>query len=64
MINRVCICLLFLTMTQLASAQVSGTVYSEYNNNGSRQTTSAFTEPGAQGVIVTGYGQNSTLYGP
>jgi SdrD B-like domain/Secretion system C-terminal sorting domain len=48
-------------LSNLASAQISGTVYRDYNGNGTRQNTAPYIEPGVQGVIVTAYNANDAV---
>lgn len=36
-------------------AQISGTVFRDYNNNGTRETIAAYTEPMVPGIIVNAY---------
>jgi len=44
--------------------QVSGTVFYDFNSDGSQQTSGSYTEPGYPGVIITGFGADGTTYGP
>ena len=45
-------------------AQVTGSVFRDYNANGVKDNSSTFNEPGFGGVTITGYGADGTNYGP
>ena len=45
-------------------AQVSGTVYFDFNTSGARENMATYDEPGYAGLTVTGYGADGTVYGP
>ena len=47
--------LVMLCLFSTVKAQVSGIVFRDYNGNGSRQSGAGYTEPLAQGVVVTAY---------
>jgi hypothetical protein len=53
--------ILLLHLTTLINAQISGTVFRDYNGNGTRQSGAGYTEPGAGGVIVKAYNANDLL---
>lgn len=54
--------LLGLLATHVGFAQVSGIVFRDYNNNGTRQnSTGTFIEPGVKGVIVNAYNASEQL---
>jgi hypothetical protein len=53
-------CMALLCCTTMLQAQVTGAVYRDYNNNGSRQTTNPI-EPLANGVIVNAYNSSDAL---
>lgn len=42
-------------------SQLSGIVFRDYNSNGTRQTTTAYTEPLEQGVIINAYNASDIL---
>ncbi len=46
---------LFLLLTQAANAQVSGTVFRDFNANGIKDNSATFNEPFVAGVTVTAY---------
>lgn len=52
------ICFASITMLH---AQISGTVYRDFNGNGVRQTAAPNNEPGVPGVIVNAYDASNTL---
>jgi hypothetical protein len=60
--KKITLLLLFLTgfTTQLFS-QISGIVYRDYNNNGSRQSTYPSIEPGVPGVLIKAYNASNVL---
>ena len=47
--------LVMLCLFSTVKAQVSGIVFRDYNGNGTRQSGAGYTEPLAQGVVVTAY---------
>ncbi|MBK7433394.1 MAG: hypothetical protein IPI66_05410 [Chitinophagaceae bacterium] len=46
---------LLLLFTGVVNAQITGTVYRDYNGNGTRETVAPTIEPGVPGVVVTAY---------
>ena len=52
---------LCLAISASTQAQISGTVYRDYNGNGSRQTVAPTIEPGVGGVVVNAYNSGDAL---
>lgn len=52
---------LLLLLNAAAYSQLSGIVFRDYNYNGTRQTTTAYTEPLEEGVIVNAYNISDVL---
>jgi len=53
---KLSICILtVLFAAKVSDAQITGTVYRDYNGNGTRETTTPTNEPGVPGVVVTAY---------
>lgn len=48
---------------QYASAQVTGTVFRDYNGNGTRQSGAGYTEPGVSGIIIKAFNASDVLLG-
>ncbi|MDO9155468.1 MAG: hypothetical protein Q7U17_01260, partial [Sediminibacterium sp.] len=46
-----------------SNAQVSGTVYRDFNANGAKNNTASYNEPGAVGVTIKAYDNAGTLLG-
>ena len=44
-----------------SGAQISGTVYRDYNGNGTRGTVIPSVEPGVEGILVKAYDINNNL---
>ena len=42
---------------------INGTVFRDYNANGTRQVSTSFNEPGVQGVVITAYDANNVVQG-
>ena len=53
----------FLHFSNTASAQVSGTVFIDYNANGTKETTALFSEPAAAGITVKAYNNTGVQTG-
>ena len=54
--RKLSICILTtLFAAKVGHAQIAGTVYRDYNGNGTRETIAPANEPGVPGVIVTAY---------
>lgn len=51
-------------VTWAIQAQVSGTIFQDFNANGMKENTASFNEVGFGGVSITGYGADGTVYGP
>ena len=45
-------------------AQISGTVFKDFNANGIKDNTASFNEIGLGGITVYAYGESGTVYGP
>ena len=43
---------------------VTGIVYSDFNSNGIKDNTADYNEIGYEGITITGYGADGTIYGP
>ncbi|MGB1204532.1 MAG: SdrD B-like domain-containing protein [Chitinophagales bacterium] len=54
------ICLTYTTI----SAQVSGTVFKDFNANGIKDNAASFNEVGIAGITINAYGASGTVYGP
>lgn len=59
--RRIIIALLLLLQIQTTFAQVSGTVFKDFNFNGTQQTSGFPTEPGMYGVTVRAYNSANVL---
>ncbi|MEN9598429.1 MAG: hypothetical protein RL596_740 [Bacteroidota bacterium] len=60
------LCLLacsFFAIVQLANAQVSGTVFRDFNASGAKENTASYNEPGIAGITVTAYNAAGTALG-
>ncbi|MBL0199863.1 MAG: carboxypeptidase regulatory-like domain-containing protein [Chitinophagaceae bacterium] len=53
--------ILCIILTCTTHAQISGTVFRDYNGNGTRQSGAGYTEPGAGGVIIRAYNSSDLL---
>ena len=53
--NRVFAVFCFFFISQTVHAQVSGTVFRDFNSNGTQQATTIFTEPGVEGITVKAF---------
>lgn len=47
----------------ITNAQVSGTVYRDFNANGAKNNTASYNEPGAAGITIKAYDNAGTLLG-
>lgn len=63
-VSTVLLYILQLFSTADLGAQVSGTVYYDFNTTGVRENLATYDEPGYAGMTVTGYGADGTVYGP
>jgi hypothetical protein len=61
---RAVICFSFIISTLTASAQLSGTVFKDFNHNGTQQTSGFPTEPGVYGITIRAYNSANTQIGP
>lgn len=52
-----------LGIVAIANAQVSGTVYRDFNANGAKNNTASYNEPGAPGITIKAYDNAGTLLG-
>jgi trimeric autotransporter adhesin len=59
-LSLVIVCLGFVLSATVASAQVSGTVFRDFNGNGTKDNTTTFNESGAPNIIVTAYNTAGT----
>jgi hypothetical protein len=60
------LCLLacsFFAIVQIAKAQVSGTVFRDFNASGAKENTASYNEPGVYGVTVNAYDAAGALLG-
>jgi hypothetical protein len=48
---------------QFANAQVSGTVFRDFNANGLKENTPSYNEPGISGITITAYNSAGTVLG-
>lgn len=61
---RSAICFSFIFQTVIATAQVTGTVFKDFNHNGTQQISGFPTEPGAYGITVKAYNSANAQVGP
>ncbi|MBK8721369.1 MAG: hypothetical protein IPL95_03535 [Saprospiraceae bacterium] len=54
---------LFIFFTSIISAQISGTVFRDFNSNGVKNNSSTFNEPFVQGVTIKAYNTAGALVG-
>ena len=57
-------CVFIVLSHYISNGQVSGTVFIDYNSNGIMENTASYKDNPYQGVTVTGYSANDTIYGP
>jgi hypothetical protein len=58
---RSAVCFTFILQAVTATSQITGTVFRDYNGNGTRQNASGYAEPGAGGVIIRAYNSIDVL---
>lgn len=58
-----CILLILATFSQQTFAQISGTVFRDYNANGAKNNSASYNEPGANGITVKAYNSLGILLG-
>lgn len=62
MLKRLLLTVIAVFVGYLIQAQtISGTVYKDFNGNGSRQTTAPANEPGVGGIVVNAYDASNTV---
>lgn len=61
LLKKLTLCLAVVVITAKLSSQVSGTVFRDYNGNGTQQTSSPTIEPGVAGIVVNAYSSSDAL---